>query len=675
MNKYLKWSLIASGTFVALILLAILIVPRVVDVNSYRPQIEHQVSKATGRPFVLGGELDLSVFPWMGLTLSNLTLGSPEGFDQKEFITIKRFEVRVKVLPLFSRTIQVKKFVVDTPQIFLVKKTTGGTNWDMGQAQPPTPKQQPADKNTPAGEKAGALPFKALFVDEFAIQNGRIHYHDLGLKVTKEISNVTLTLEDLNLEDPIKVKFSAIADGHPLSLNGLVGPIGKEPGRGMIPLDITLKALDEITMKVKGGINDPITTPGFDLDLELSDFSPRKLLTALGNSTPILTADPRVLEHLQLNLHLKGDPGAVTVSNGTLILDDSTLTFSARAKDFSKPDLGVDMVVDKINLDRYLPPEQPPGSPVGTAKSPAEPSATARAKIDYSPLRELAINATLKIGSLVAKKAQLHEVQMTIKGKNGRFNLDPLSLDLYQGTIVSRADLDVTTDTPRVNLTVNAEKIASGALVADVLEKKIIQGQLDSTVGITLAGDTPGAIKKSLNGKGNLKFTDGAIIGIDIPGMVRNAKASFGLGERSTTQPRTDFAELILPFTVTNGLVDITGTALNSPLLRVTAKGTTDLAAETLNIRVEPKFVSTLKGQGDTKERSGLMVPVLITGTLDKPKFSPDLKSMVQSILPDEEALKSLVKDGKIDKEAIQKTGEDVKQLFKGFLPLKGNKE
>jgi AsmA protein len=402
-------------------------------------------------------------------------------------------------------------------------------------------------------------------------------------------------------------------------------------------------------------------------------------LAALGNSTPLLTADPRVLEHLQLNLHLKGDARAVTISTGTLILDDSTLTFSARAREFSKPDLDVHMVVDTIDLDRYLPPRKPLDTPAGTVKSPAEspaePSAAAGAKIDYSPLQRLVVNATLKIGSLVAQRAQFHKVQMAIKGQNGRFSLDPLSLDLYQGTLVSRADLDVTTDTPKIDLTVDAEKIASGALVADVLEKKIIQGQLDATLGITLAGDTLEAIKKSLNGRGNLKFTDGAIIGIDIPGMVRNARASLGLGEKTTTRPRTDFAELMLPFTITSGLVDVTGTALNSPLLRVTAEGTADLVAENLDMRVEPKFVATLKGQGDTRERSGPMVPVLITGTLDKPRFSPDLTSMVQSIVPDGEALKSMIKDGKFDKEAVQKSGEEIKQLFKGFLPFKGDRE
>jgi AsmA protein len=156
-------------------------------------------------------------------------------------------------------------------------------------------------------------------------------------------------------------------------------------------------------------------------------------------------------------------------------------------------------------------------------------------------------------------------------------------------------------------------------------------------------------------------------MGIDIPGMVRNVKTSFMGGEKSTEKPRTDFAELHVPFTITNGLVDTPGTTLASPLLRITVKGKTDLVSETLDMRVEPKFVATLKGQGDTKERSGIMVPVLISGTFAKPKFNPDLKSMVKSVLPTEEELKKVIKDGKIDKEELKKTEEQFKELFKGF--------
>ncbi len=681
MGKILKWVLIASGTVAGLIILAVLIVPRFVDVNSYKPQIEQQVARATGRSFVLGGEIDLSIFPWVGISLSDLILGSPEGFDQKTFISVKQFEVRVKVLPLLSKTVQVKKFVMDSPEIFLVKNKTGSTNWDMGGAQASTPAKKPKETSASAKQQSTEektvkdLPIKALSVDEFVIRKGLVHYSDLGLKVKKEVSDISLTLGNLTLEDRIKVAFSAVADGHPISLDGFVGPIGPKPGTGKIPLDLTLKALNEITMTLAGEVVDPIATPGFNLNVALASFSPKKLMTALGISPPIATADPKALESLKLGLTLKGDPKNVTVSNGILKLDDSTLTFSARAGNFSKPDIGFDMALDNIDLDRYLPPEQPSETSSETADPQPEPAAASTAKIDYTPLRTLIIDGTLKIGTLVAKRANLQKIALKITGKNGRFNLDPISLDLYQGTLVSKADINVTTDTPKINFAVDAKKIASGPLLADVLEKKVIQGQLNSTVKLDFAGDTPTGIKKSLNGKGRLTFTDGAIIGIDIPGMVRNVKASFGVGEKSATPPRTDFAELSLPFTITNGLWDTSNTTLNSPLFRVTAKGTADLVAEIIEMRVEPKLVSTLKGQGDTKERSGLMVPILITGTFDQPKFRPDLTSMVKEIVPDREALESLVKDGKIDKEAVKKKEEDIKQLFKGFAPFKGSKD
>lgn len=667
MNKILKWSLIACASIVVLIVLASLLIPQFVDINKYRPEIEKRVTEATGRPFALGGKIDLSLFPWMGVALSDLSLGNPKGFAEEAFVTVKRFEVRVKLMPLLSKTVQVKKFVLDSPRIFLEKNKNGQTNWTMAPPGPSTPKTQPAEKSPPPKEPGAALPVKALFVDQFAITNGLVRYRDQGQAIEKEISDINLTLADLNLEDPIKLKFSALADGHSVALNGQVGPLGKEPGKGTIPLDITLKALDEITMTVKGVVVDPILAPNFDLALALSPFSPRKLMTALGSEDLIKTADPKVLDRLSLNLNLKGDPNKVAVSDGVLGLDDTTMKFSAQAKAFAKPDLAFDLNLDQINLDRYLPPAPPKGAPPTSPATGPPPQPATRGKTDYTPLRKLVLDGTVTIGSLIANRAKMEEIQMKIKGKNGRFDIDPLGLKLYQGSIASSAGLDVRTDTPKLNLNLDARDIESGPLLTDILEKEIIHGKLESSLKFSLEGDTPDTVKKNLNGNGYLKFMDGAIMGIDIPGMVRNVKASFMGGEKSTKKPRTDFAELHVPFTITNGLVNTPGTTLASPLLRITVTGKTDLVSETLDMRVEPKFVATLKGQGDTEERSGIMVPVLISGTFAKPKFSPDLKSMIKSVLPAEEELKKIIKDGKIDKEELKKTEEKVKELFKGF--------
>ncbi|MBI9089430.1 MAG: AsmA family protein [Desulfobacterium sp.] len=681
MNKLLKWGLITCASVVGLIVLAILVIPQFVDINKYKPEIEKRVTEATGRPFRLGGDLDLSIFPWAGVALSDISLGNPKGFAEETFVTVKRFEVRVKLLPLLSKTVEVKKFVLESPQIYLEKKKNGQTNWTMVPPGSPPKKTQPTEKSPPPKKPPTALPVKALFVDQFAITNGLVRYNDQAQEIQKEISGITLTLEDLNLTHPIKLTFSALADGHRVSLNGRIGPLGDTPGMGAIPLDITLKALEEITMTVKGVVTDPIQAPGVDLNLAVSPFSPKKLMASLGIAIPVTTTDPTVLERLSLNLNLKGDPTAVAVSDGVLGLDDSTMNFSAQAREFAKPDLAFAMDLDQIDLDRYLPPAPPKGDPSTSPATKPPPKPATKGKINYTPLRKLVLDGSIRIGKLVASRAKLEEVRMKIKGKNGRFEINPLGLNLYQGSITSSTGLDVRADMPKINLTLEAKGIESGPLLTDVLEKEIIHGKLESSLKLSLEGDTPDTVKKALNGNGYLKFMDGAIVGIDLAGMVRNVKASFSGGEKTTEKPRTDFAELHMPFTITNGLVNTRGTTLASPLFRLTAKGKTDLVGETLDIRVEPKFVTTLKGQGDTQERSGIMVPILVSGTFAKPTFSPDLKSLVKSVLPTEEELKKVIKDGKIDtvqiekiikdkkidREEIKKTEDKVKELFKGF--------
>ena len=67
MNKALKWVSIIVGGLIVLVILVIVITPMFVDIQKYKPVIESKVTEATGRPFTLGGDLDLSLFPWVGV--------------------------------------------------------------------------------------------------------------------------------------------------------------------------------------------------------------------------------------------------------------------------------------------------------------------------------------------------------------------------------------------------------------------------------------------------------------------------------------------------------------------------------------------------------------------------------------------------------------------------------
>ena len=673
MKRLLKWGIIVIASLVVIIIAAILIIPRVVDVQKYKPELEKKIAEASGRPFSVGDDLRLSLFPWAGISFSDLHLGNVKGFEEKDFVEVKSFEVRIKLLPLLSKDIQVKKFILNEPRIVLVKNKNGRVNWEL----PKKTTEPKKDEKVPVGEISGTgLPISALVVEDFSIKNGMILWIDHAAGTRKQVSDINLTLQEISLDRPVKLKFSAVLDTQPLSIQGSFGPVSKGFQEGSVPMDLSLTALNELTMRLKGALENLAVTPGVELDLEVAEFSPRKMVAALGQTFPIQTADPNALNRMTLNAHIKANSKQVSVSNGIVGLDESKLNFSMKASDFSKPAVKFDLNLNQINLDRYLPPksgkkssaEQQDQETKSQKKEKSKESAPGPTKkADYTPLRRLILDGQLKIDKLIANKAKIQDVILKIHAKNGIFNIDPLKLNMYQGNVSGKATLNVTKDVPESNISLIVNKVEAGPLLGDVLEKDILEGVMQANMTLAVAGTDPTLFRKTLNGNGELLFKDGAIKGIDLAGMVRNVQAAFGLAEKSDQKSRTDFSELKAPFTITRGVMNTPQTSLKSPLLRVIANGNADLVKETLDFRVEPKVVGTIKGQGDEKQRSGIMVPVLVTGNFSSPKFRPDFKSVAKQQLQ-EKVLESKKVKELLEKEELKHLQETTKGLLKGVL-------
>nr|WP_320190922.1 AsmA family protein [uncultured Desulfobacter sp.] len=683
MVRFLKWVIITIVIFAGLIIGAAVLVPMFVDVKKYLPDIETMVARQTGRSFSMGDDIKLSLFPWAGIRLSDLTLGNPENFEKKPMISVKSFEVRVKVLPLLSKQIQVEKFIVASPSIALVKNKAGQGNWEhigspaTGDPDKGTKAQSnspPQDTGTKSQTDNAALPIESLLVDRFAVINGAVSYVDEGGDLSKEISDLNLELSGISLDKAIAITFDAKVDGKPVSLTGTAGPLGQNPGSTDIDFNLMVKALDQLALSLKGRLIKPLTEQTVDLTVDLAPFSPKKLFDALGSPLPIEPSDASVLDKLSLKAVVKGSAQAVTVSDGTLVLDDSTMNFSAQAQAFDKPDLKFALTLDKIDVDRYLPSATKNDSgQAAPAKDGAPAASTGQGgkktgSVDYTPLRKLVLDAKVNIGSLKVSGLSMSNVTGALTGKNGIFNLDPFTLDLYKGKAGAKARIDVRKKYPATNLSLTTSNVQAGPVIQDSIKKDIIEGALTSDISLSMTGDTPDMIKQSLGGKGELKFMDGAIVGIDIAGTIRNAKAGIGLGEAITEKPKTDFAELKLPYTASEGLVKISQASLVSPLLRLVANGQTSLVKENLDFRIEPKLVATIKGQGDTKDRTGLLIPLDVTGTWEKPKVRPDLEAILKNQLPGTDELKQLLKGEKSDSGEKQDIKDTARGLIKGLL-------
>ena len=674
MKRVMKWLLIFVCCLIVLLIAALFIVPKFIDIRKYRPQIENAVSNATGRAFTLGENFEVSLFPWAAVVVNNVRLENPPGFEAKDMVNVDSFEVRIKFMPLilsFFKEIQVRRFILNGATITLEKTADGRANWEGLGSSSKKPAFKPEDDKKKPGENTSGADFyiPAISVEEFAIRDSSFVWIDHETDRRYEISNLNLELRDVTPDHPVAFVFSAQVEGYPIRLDGNVGPLGHAIGKGAIPLELSAKALDQLNVNLKGTLTDVASHPGFEFSVDVPLFSLRALMAAADSNLSISTAEPEAMTRVAFKADFKGEPGNVKISNGVLNIDGSKLDFSCTIKNFSRPDVAFDLALDEIDLDQYLPLENgnkadKKPDEVTTKKAPP-----GKKKTDFSPLKRLVLDGNIRIGKLKVADARIQSIHAMVTGKNGIFKLSSLNMNLYGGSLTGNGFLNVKQDTPVCGITIKSKEIRSNPLLKDILEKDILEGRLETGLTLKTQGTDAGRIKRNMNGNGELFVRDGAVKGIDLVTMVRNTDGAYGFARRQEENPRTKFTEFQVPFTIENGVLDIRNTRMTSTLLRVQAVGKADLVKETLKLRIEPTFVTTRKEDVEKMKRSEVMVPVLVTGSFSSPEFRPDLKGVVRKKL-EEKVFESEKFKEIFEKEELKPFEKDVKKLLEGILDI-----
>ena len=105
MGKFAKIILMVFSSLLILIIAAAIIIPLVVDLNDYKPEIEAAVKDKTGRTLLIEGDLNVSVFPWLGISTGKISLSNAPGFAEQHFALIGESDIKVKLMPLLSKII------------------------------------------------------------------------------------------------------------------------------------------------------------------------------------------------------------------------------------------------------------------------------------------------------------------------------------------------------------------------------------------------------------------------------------------------------------------------------------------------------------------------------------------------------------------------------------------
>ncbi|WP_124552374.1 AsmA family protein [Methylophilus methylotrophus] len=371
-----------------------------------------------------------------------------------------------------------------------------------------------------------------------------------------------------------------------------------------------------------------------------------------------------------LNLGIKADGQKLALQGLDVKLDDSHIQGNVGISQFSKPLYTFDLNIDKLDLNRYLPAAEAKAAETKavekTANSPEQP-------IDLSALKALNAQGNIRIGWLKYGKTEAKNLNIGLKAQDGLASLDPLNLDVYQGTVRGSVKLDARA-TPAVAIQQNLQNIAVGPMLVDTINNDMLSGNGNLNLNVTAQGNTVTALKKSLGGSVDLRMADGAVKGFDLAGTIRDAKGKLNLlkgqsNANADNSKKTDFSELTATFNIKNGVAHNDDLAMKAPVFRLTkgeSKGDIDIGKEQINYVAKPTLVNSLKGQGgkDAEQLGSIGVPVKITGTFAAPKFAIDMAALGQA----------LAKSAALDA-LTEKLGGNKADALKGLLNGKTSSE
>lgn len=683
MPKTLKYILVSILSLLLILVIAIGGLLVFVDPNDYKADITRAVHDATGRELTIVGDISLSIYPWLGLSLGKTELSNAEGFGEAPFANVSQVDIKVKLLPLLlQQRIEMQKVRLQGLQANLAKDQSGRSNWEDLTAEKPPAASAPAKKPAPAKESTTSTTSQpsmgilaALTIDGLELKDAYLEWNDQQANQQIIIDKLNLQTGPLALPAPVDVSLSTDVQLNQPELKSHVDFKGQvaldtetqhyearkldlkvnAQGAGLpiSPIDARLQAnvkadlarqrvdidtlqLDTLDTVLTGRVE--ITnldkTPGAHGQISLNNMSPREVANKLGVTLPE-TTDKSVLQKARGDIEFAANPNEANLTKLTIVLDDTELSGTASVKNFSVPVIRFNLNANSVDIDRYLPPPAESAAQAKAQASSAPVSKTAaETPLPLEPLRALDVDGNITLGKLKIIGAQLTGMRLGINGKGGQLQLHPIKATLYEGHYDGDIKLDVRTSTPKVSVKEKLTTVNVGPLLKDIMGKELVSGTANITAQLTATGTELDTIKKSLNGNANFSFQDGKVNGVNIGQMIRESYAKLKKKPAPPkTENATDFAEMSGSFTVTNGIVRNNDLNAKSPLLRIKGEGKVDLPRERISYLVNAAIVESNEGQTgkELEELKSLIIPIKVSGHLTDPRFSLDLKPVLEA--------------------------------------------
>lgn len=701
---------------VLLVVVAVGAIVAFINPNDFKPLIAEEVKKATGRDLVIDGDISWRFWPSLGLSVEKLAFKNPEGFAEPDMLTLQQAEMSVAVTPLLSDTLDIGVVKLLGAHVFIQTLPNGTSNLDGltgEQAGSDTATQEKSSEPATSAQPTSDTKPWAISIGGLELVDASVTMRDDKTHTASEISSLNLMIGKLETGLWVPIEFDVKGKQNALNFDvkgSAEAMLEKDAMKSKLrQLSVTASAndaqmqLESLSLKAdQAGLAVPMV-----IDFSAKGKSADMAFDASGKTTVLVdeaislitasgldlasTLSGASLPKPEMKVGLKGD---VTFDNKAQKLsleklhatvDDTEFKGKASVALADIPVIRFDVMSPKIDLNALLgTPSKPQDKPAAPANKPAaggeKPAAEKKVLSDVEPdlsaLKSLDIAGKIAIDEFIADNVEVSSVVTAFAVNRSKVNVTQFDAKLYGGTINATGTLDATVSPARYTAKKGINNVSVQPLLQAVAGQDILSGNGSIDVNVSGVGLSEKRLRTGITGTVAINFADGSINGINIPEMIREAKAALK-GQSATyveETRKTDFSALSATFNLGKGIATTRNMKMEAPALRVHSEGQTNLVNEDLDFKVLVSVVGTSKGQGgkDIDELKDITIPVNIGGTWQAPSYKLDVKALLTSnkVLEDkvrkeaERGLQKLLGD----KAGDDKVKEAADKLLKGLF-------
>jgi AsmA protein len=592
--NWLKWLLAAVVGLIAVTVFYLLVL---FDLNDFKAEITQKVEQQTGRQLRIAGDIGWTVYPSLGLSLSDVTLSNPEGFVPEQMLEVSKLVAAVALMPLLNKDLQIQQLHMDGVTVNLVTAKNGRTSMD-GLTSDKAVASALAETGTPVTAPGS----QQLKLEDLSIRNLQLNM------ITEGSPTQSLALKSFNLTD-----FKA-NEWAPLDFELVVKST---------PTQLEVKGSAQLQLSNN---NQLVQLKDFVLDTEFQGLPLKQLL-------------------LETDLTVALDKKQLDWQWQKLELDDIKGSGQLAVNYAKQAVIKLDLKLDEVDTAAYI----------TENTTTAEAEAAASTEPDLTALRQFDLDLTLAVKTLKAAGLHTENLQLSLSNKAGLVHIQNASADLYDGKVVAKATLDARKIPVNYSFTKQLSGLALRPMLIDGADIDLLSGTAKLSIEGKGQSLLPEQLKKNLLANGSFEITDGSLYGVNIAQMIRNARATLKNEAQSTdnAEQKTDFSSLTGSFNLTDGVLTNPDLKMAAPLLRLSGKGSANLLTEALDYQLSTALVNTSKGQcGKEKDDlAGVEIPLKISGTMQEPKYSLDTKALFETQLKDKvETQKDKLKNKLLEK-------------------------